>query len=121
MQVALNYYSQWLVNSVGVYPDDVWQDVWSRNGRQVFRHHHNMGYTLPRFLQMIKTNANDVLLKPEFFKVRHSGAIGKDIKGVKPIIQYPGDQVELRFNVGTRGNGVDQPRWPEDLMTEVVA
>ncbi|KAH7086143.1 CoA-transferase family III domain-containing protein [Paraphoma chrysanthemicola] len=121
VDVALNYYSQWLVNSVGVYPRDVWEDVWTRNGRQVFRHYHNMGYTLPRLLQMIHKNSSDVLLKPEFFEIRRAGAIGKDVKGVKPIVQYPGGKVKLGFNVGTRGNGVDQPRWPADLMTEVVA
>jgi hypothetical protein len=72
--VALNYYSQWLVNSVGVYPEQIWQDVWTRNGRQVFRHHHNMGYTLPRFVQMMKANSAAVLFRPEFFENRHSGA-----------------------------------------------
>ncbi|KAH8728284.1 CoA-transferase family III domain-containing protein [Phaeosphaeriaceae sp. PMI808] len=121
VDAALNYYSQWLVNSVGVYPEEVWQDVWARNGRQVFRHHHNMGYTIPRFFQMIKTNSNDVLFKPEFFEIRHSGAIGKDVKGIKPIVQYPDGKVKLMFNIGTRGNGIDQPRWPKDLTTEVVA
>lgn len=80
-----------------------------------------MGYTLPRLLQMIHKNSSDVLLKPEFFEIRRAGAIGKDVKGVKPIVQYPGGKVKLGFNVGTRGNGVDQPRWPADLMTEVVA
>ncbi|KAL6705948.1 hypothetical protein ACN47E_006227 [Coniothyrium glycines] len=121
VDIALNYYSQWLVNSVGTYPEDVWQDVWTRNGRQVFRHYHNMGYTLPRFLQMLKENANDVIFNPEFFEIRHSGAIGKDIHCVKPIIQYPAKKVSLAYNVGTRGNGVDQPKWPTDLMTEIVA
>ena len=24
VDIALNYYSQWLVNSVGVYPEEVW-------------------------------------------------------------------------------------------------
>ncbi|KAJ4365453.1 hypothetical protein N0V95_000388, partial [Ascochyta clinopodiicola] len=86
VDVSLNYYSQWLVNSVGVYPHEIWEDVWTRNGRQVFRHYHNMGYTLPRFLQMLKANAGDVVLKPEFFEKRHSGAIGKDVLCVKPII-----------------------------------
>lgn len=86
----------------------------------MFRPIHNMTYTLPRFLQMLKANAGDVL-KPEFFETRHSGAIGKDISCVRPIIQYPGGKVALKYNVGTRGNGVDQPRWPKDLMTEVVA
>lgn len=80
-----------------------------------------MGYTLPRFLQMLNANAGDVVLKPSFFEKRHSGAIGKDISCVKPIIQYPDGNVELKYNVGTRGNGVDQPKWPEDLMTEIVA
>lgn len=119
-QVALNYYSQWLVNSVGMYPTDVWEDVWTRNGREVFRHYHNMGYTLPRFLQMLRTHSSEILFQPEFFQIRHSGAIGKNIRCVKPIIQYPQGKVELKYNVGTRGNGVDQPIWPEDLMTEVV-
>ncbi|KAF2127879.1 CoA-transferase family III [Dothidotthia symphoricarpi CBS 119687] len=121
VDVALNYYSTWLVNSVGVYPPAVWDDVWTRNGRQVFRHYHNMTYTLGRFLQMIKANASDVLLKPEFFEKRYSGAIGVDVACTKPVIQYPGGKVKLKYNVGTRGNGVDEPRWPADLMTEVVA
>lgn len=80
-----------------------------------------MGYTLPRFMQMLKANAGDVVLKPDFFEKRYSGAIDKDIACVKPIIQYPSGVVELKYNVGTRGNGVDQPRWPGDLMTEVIA
>ena len=37
VDVALNYYSQWLADSVGEYPEEVWQDVWKRNGKQVFR------------------------------------------------------------------------------------
>jgi hypothetical protein len=37
VDVALNYYNQWLANSVGDYPEPVWQDVWERNGKQVFR------------------------------------------------------------------------------------
>ncbi|KAF1926295.1 CAIB/BAIF family enzyme [Didymella exigua CBS 183.55] len=120
VDVALNYYSQWLVNSVGVYPQAVWEDVWQRNGKQVFRHYHNMVYLLPRFLQMLKVNAGDVVLRPEFFETRYSGAIGKDVSCPKPIIQFPGGKVELKFNVGTRGNGVDQPKWPADLMTEII-
>jgi hypothetical protein len=116
----LNYYSQWLANSVGTYPNAVWEDVWTRNGRQVFRHDHSMMYTLPRFLQMMKANSNDVFFNSEFFEVRHSGAIDTDVKCIKPIVGYPQGNVTLRYNVGTRGNGVDQPRWPEDLLTEIV-
>lgn len=37
VDVALNYYNQWLADSVGEYPEQVWQDLWKRNGNQVFR------------------------------------------------------------------------------------
>ncbi|KAI4684804.1 uncharacterized protein J4E88_004245 [Alternaria novae-zelandiae] len=121
VDIALIYYSQWLVNSVGTYPTDVWEDVWTRNGRQVFRHYHNMQYTLPRYMKMLFENSGSVLFKPDFFEMRHAGAIGKDVKGVKPIIQYPQGNVKLGYSIGTRGNGVDKPVWPKNLMTEVVA
>lgn len=79
-----------------------------------------MAYTLPRFLEMLHKNASKVLLRPEFFEIRHSGAIRKDVRVVKPIVQYPNGKVELKYNCGTRGNGMDQPHWPADLMTEIV-
>lgn len=34
---ALNYYNQWLAESVGEYPSAVWEDVWNRHGRLQFR------------------------------------------------------------------------------------
>jgi hypothetical protein len=120
VDVALNYYSQWLVNSCGTYPEDVWQDVWTRNGRQVFRHYHNMLYTLPRFVKMLYTNSREKVLKPEFFEDREAKNLGTTIRTVKPILQLPEGKVKLGFTVGTRGNGVDQPRWPKDLTVEIV-
>lgn len=81
------------MNSVGTYPKDVWEDVWAKNAKLVFRHYHNMGYTLPRFMQMLQENAGDVVLRPEFFEKRYSGAIGKDVRCPKPVIQYPGGKV----------------------------
>lgn len=42
------------------------------------------------------------------------------VRTVKPIVKYNNDQVQLKYNVGTRGNGKDAARWPEDLLTEVV-
>ncbi len=53
-QVALNYYSQWLVNSCGVYPPEVWEDLARRNGSLKFRHHHNMQHSVPRLLQAVQ-------------------------------------------------------------------
>lgn len=120
VDIALNYYSQWLVESCGVYTPEVWDDVWTRNGRQSFRHYQSMNVSLPKYLSMIQDNASDVLLRDEYFEVRDAKALGLRIKAVKPILRFPRGSVRLGFNVGTRGNGMDSPRWPEDLLTEVV-
>ncbi|KAL1620549.1 hypothetical protein SLS56_009575 [Neofusicoccum ribis] len=128
VDVALNYYSQWLVNSVGTYPAAIWKDVWARHGSPVFRHYHNMPYTIPRFLNMLTQHSSNVLFKPEYFEERWSGYMGRTIRTPKPVATYEvadgvaeEEKVKLGFNVSTRTNGVDKPRWPEDLMTEIVA
>lgn len=77
-----------------------------------------MGYLLPKYVHMLIKNSK--LMSPAFFEDRQSKAIGAVVRTVKPIVKYEKDQVELKYNVGTRGNGKDAPRWPEDLMTEVV-
>jgi len=55
-----------------------------------------------------------------FGSVRENKTIGKKIRAVKPILQFPGGEVELKYNVGTRSNGIDAAKWPHDLMSEVV-
>jgi len=119
IDTSLNYYNQWLTEQVGEYPPSIWEELWTRNGRQVFRHYHSMNYTLPPYMEMLRgQKAFDL----EFFEIRKSGALGGlDIRTVKPVLQFPEGTVELGYNVGTRGNGVDQPYWPKDLSTEVVA
>ena len=109
------------MNSVGTYPNDLWEEVWNKNGKQVFRHYHNMQYLLPRYMKMLQENSKEVLFKPDFFEKRRSGVLGVDIITPKPVVQFPHGLIQLKYNVGTRGNGVDQARWPEDLTTEVVA
>lgn len=82
------------------------------------RSYHNMNYTIPKYVEMIRKNSK--LFHPSFFEDRESKAIGAVVRTIKPIVKYDNDQVELKYNVGTRGNGKDAPRWPDDLMTEVV-
>lgn len=77
VDASLNYYSQWLVNSVGVYPDDVWADVWARHGRPVFRHFHAMGHTIPRMLALMHDKDEKVLFREEFFEKARSQAVGR--------------------------------------------
>lgn len=121
VDIALNYYSTWLVNSCGVYPESVWQDVWERNGKQVLRHYHGMMYSLPRLIGMLVQNAGTTVMSPEWFEKRPSKNVGKDILSVRPILQFREGNVRPGYQVGTRTNGVDQPRWPKDLMVEIVS
>ncbi|KAH8812475.1 alpha-methylacyl-CoA racemase [Xylogone sp. PMI_703] len=118
VDTALNYYNRWLVEQVGEYPPDVWDELWTRNGRQVFRHSHNTNHTVPRYMEMFK---KEKLLDLKYFEIRSSEALGNlRMRVPKPVLQFPPGTVEPGYNVGTRGNGVDQPRWPSDLMTEIV-
>lgn len=121
VELALNYYSQWLVKSVGVYPKNVWENVWSLNGRKVFRHFNTMSSLIPAYVDMLKANSADRVFCADNFYSLHSKHLGVDIKCPKPVLQFPAHEVELRYNVGTRTNGVDQPKWPEDLSVETVA
>ncbi|KAK5090947.1 hypothetical protein LTR05_001125 [Lithohypha guttulata] len=120
--LSLNYYNQWLAESCGEYPTDVWEDVWQRNGRRVFRSTDNMVQLIPAYIKMIKDNSDKIVFNPSFFEERESKAIENcpPIRAVKPIIDFDG-QVKLGYNVGTRGNGRDKPHWPSDLMVEVVS
>ncbi|KAF1984846.1 CoA-transferase family III [Aulographum hederae CBS 113979] len=121
VDAALNYYSQWLVNSCGTYPTSVWQSLWSSYDKPVFRHYHNMMYSIPRMLKLLKEkNGKGGIFEEDFFESREARNRGVRIRTVKPILRFKGGEVQPGFQVGTRGNGVDQPRWPNDLLVEVV-
>lgn len=119
INLALNYYNKWLTDQIGAYSNDIWDELWGKNGRETFRHCHNMNYTAPRYMEMFREQG---LFKKEFFELRTSKALGGVLFRVpKPILQFPPGTVQLGYNVGTRGNGIDKPYWPEDLSTEVVS
>lgn len=118
VDIALTYYNQWLVRSCGEYPPEVWQQMWEKYDKFQFRAHQPMEITTPVIMKLMKERSNS--FGDEFFHVQRSKILGVDIRCVKPAIRYPHGEVELGFTVGTRGNGTDAPRWPEDLTTEVV-
>ena len=103
-----------------MYPAEVWQDVWQRNGSPVFRHHHAMQYLLPRVLGAVQRSSADKLFKDEFFTQYFVKSLGKTMRIVAPVLRFPNQEVELGFGVGARTNGVDEARWPEDLGVEKV-
>lgn len=120
-QIALNYYSQWLVNSVGVYPKSVWERLWAQNGNLVFRHHQGMTQTLRPVMGALTKNSASKLFKPSYFQVSPSSALKNNVAMVKPILQFPQEKVKPGYQVGVRGNGVDVAEWPVDLMTEIIS
>ncbi|KAI1816961.1 CoA-transferase family III [Poronia punctata] len=120
IDVALNYYSQWLVRSCGTYSDDVWQEVWQRHSSPTYRHYHAMQYLVPNMLKSLAEHDSASLFNPTFYQPVHAKHLGVTFIRPKPIAQFADGGVELKYHVGTRGNGVDQPFWPEDLTVEVV-
>ncbi|KAL1880859.1 hypothetical protein Plec18167_003394 [Paecilomyces lecythidis] len=120
LDVALNYYSQWLARSCRTYPEDVWQELWQRHGSPVFRHYDSMPRLLPAMVKLLYQHDAATLFNPSFFEPRQSKAVNMTFIQVKPIAQFENNAVELKYNVGTRSNGVDKPQWPEDLTTEIV-
>jgi hypothetical protein len=117
VDTALNYANRWLVEEVGEYPAEVWQDLWERNRKPVFRHYHNTGVILPAHLKLCGEQG---LFDRKHFEIRRSVAIGANMRIVKPVLEFTDGEVQLGYQVGTRGNGVDAARWPADLSTEVV-
>lgn len=120
VDVALNYYSQWLVRSCGTYDDKTWNELWSRHGSPVFRHYHAMQHLLPAVLKLLYQHDEKTLFNPDFFEERKAESLGMTFVQVKPIAGFAKDAVDLGYHVGTRGNGVDAPVWPKDLRVEVV-
>ncbi|KAE8353373.1 CoA-transferase family III domain-containing protein [Aspergillus coremiiformis] len=120
VDTALNYYCQWLVNSVGVYPPPVWDEVWQRHNWLAFRHTDSMLASVPLMMKSLMQNCAAQLFQPHFFEIRYSRAVNKYFKMLRPVLSFPDEQVSLRYNVGTRSNGHDAARWPEDLCTETI-
>ena len=79
-----------------------------------------MQYLLPAMIGSLTEHDSKVLFKPEFFEKRASEAVGHEFVHVKPVAQWKGKSVRLGYNVGTRSNGVDEAKWPEDLGVEIV-
>lgn len=68
----------------------------------------------------LQETSRDVLFRPEFFEDRECANLGMSIRTVRPILQFPDGEVELKYNVGTRSNGVDAPYWPKDPLVPIV-
>jgi hypothetical protein len=120
VDIALNYYSQWLVNSVGVYSDDVWQKLWAQHSKIVFHSQDTMVRTIPTFIATLQKNHIDLFTNPAYYIIKHNKALNEDFRIVKDCIQWPPNTIDFDYRIGTHPNGMDQPRWPKDLSVEIV-
>jgi hypothetical protein len=83
-----------------------------------------MPVTLPAYFKMLSENphSSKALLQPEFWELRKNEALGKGVivRAVRPALTFPDGLVKPGFQVGTRPNGRDKARWPEDLETVII-
>ncbi|KAF5353210.1 hypothetical protein D9756_007851 [Leucocoprinus leucothites] len=119
VDIALNYYSQWLVSSCGIYTQEIWDDLWSQYGKFTFRCTDNRAIVVPAYMKMLEEK-NTPTFHEKYFEIRKNGALGVDVKTIKPVLRFEEESVKLGYNVGSRPNGTDVAKWPSDLMTEIV-
>jgi hypothetical protein len=109
-----------LINSVGVYPDIVWQELWTQHGKMIFNSDDSMQHVLPAMINSLRKNHIDLFINPAYYTIKYNNVLKKDFRIVKDCIQWPPGSVDFDYRIPTRGNGVDEPRWPKDLSVEIV-
>lgn len=120
IDVALNYYSMWLVDNIGTYDNGVWFDLWKQTGQPKLRHYHHMRYSLALYGPLLKKYSPQ-LWNPNHFEKRSILNDNDEVKlyTLKPVVQFS-NQVRPQFTVSTRSNGSDAPFWPKDLTTNQI-
>lgn len=119
VDAALNYYNQWLINSCGEYPKDVWDTVYAKAGRPVFHARDHMIQLMLPLIHILK-ETNAPIFKDGYFERRENPGV-IPMRTVKPILTFPEGVVKPGFQVGSRPNGVDKPTWPADLTAPEIA
>ncbi|KAI8883519.1 alpha methylacyl-CoA racemase [Backusella circina FSU 941] len=107
---ALNYYSQWLVDKVGTYSDNMWKDLWENSGKPSPRYYYMMPRLLPMYLGALRKNAPS-MWNPNFFELRPIAGTDTQFKTIKSVHQFDG-KTKPGFDIPVRGNGRDPAEWP---------
>lgn len=79
-----------------------------------------MLYSLPVMLKTLHEQDAGVLFKPKFFEARRAKNLATTFVVPKPVLRFPGGEVQPGYTIGTRKNGTDLAYWPKDLKTEVI-
>ncbi|CAO3618655.1 unnamed protein product [Cunninghamella blakesleeana] len=124
---ALNYTSNWMINEIGNYNDDdpqFWEYVWKKKGQPQIKYTEPLALALPRYIQLLKQYSPH-LFHPDFFERRELLEPFSDtfeLYALKPVVKIIHQQLQLQlgFSIPTRGNGVDAPFWPNDLLVKQI-
>ncbi|KXN81475.1 hypothetical protein AN958_04556 [Leucoagaricus sp. SymC.cos] len=109
VDVAINYYNRWFVNSRGTYPPEIWDDLWSCYDHFVFRSSDNTGITIPAWLQWLRKKKTPGF-DEKYFELRKNAALGIDVRTIKLVLNFVEGGVEVGYNVGSRPNGMGGQR-----------
>ncbi|KID81083.1 CoA-transferase family III domain protein [Metarhizium guizhouense ARSEF 977] len=109
INLALDYYNNWLTRNVGVYPEPVWKKLHQHYGSPIFRHDDHMLVLIGKVSSLLQRHSPEVF-DPQYLEDRPCPNLGINIRTVKPVLQFA-DVVRPGFDIGTRGNGVDEPTW----------
>ena len=100
----------------------MWERLWLRSGKTLFRHFDNPHSTLLLCVTKLKATSGSALFRPDFFfEERECDNLGGTIQTVKEIVQFPDKEVELQYNIGTRTNGVVELRWLNNLTRLIIS
>jgi hypothetical protein len=86
----------------------------------IFHSGDNKLVSLPAVMDALRKNHIDLFTNPAYYTIKHNNVFNTDFRIVKDCIQWPPGSVDFDYRIGTRANGVDQPRWPKDLTVEIV-
>lgn len=131
---ALNYFSTWMINEIGNYDGDqnrhryhqeqLWESIWKKKGQPQLKYNEPLALALPRYIQLLKQYSSH-LFHTDFFEKRELLDPFSDLfelYALKPVVKlnHRQHQIKLGFSIPTRGNGVDAPFWPEDLLLKQI-
>jgi hypothetical protein len=109
VDTSLTYYSLWLIQNVGKYDSETWEDIWGRYDNIVWRYDDDMGLTTPHMLKLMRERA-PWLFKSDFFETAQ-GPMGR-VRYVAPVVEI--DKRRGKYDVPTRDNVWDKPSWVQN-------
>ncbi|PWN52411.1 CoA-transferase family III [Violaceomyces palustris] len=108
VNVSLSYYNVWLA-SLGMYPEEVWVQLWSDYERFQFKHSDEMRKTLSTLIPKMFENRPDLKAREDVWMQTKSEPWGGTVTHLRPVCRF--SDRSMYFDVPPRPNGFDPPKW----------